>query len=71
MNNAIEAGAVDPRSSIGVLFRAERAKGTPDGDAYLKLTRADTMNDQTNQNGQLYKTRMMTTKHIITIDTQH
>ena len=45
MKDAIEAGAVDPRSSMGVLFRNEHAKGTPDGDAYLKLKREETKND--------------------------
>ena len=43
MKDAIEAGAVDPRSSMGVLFRNEHAKGTPDGDVrrpwMIKTTR--------------------------------
>ena len=71
MKDAIEAGAVDPRSSMGVLFRNEHAKGTPDGDAYLKLKREETMDDQNNKNDQTHKTRMLKTKEPrITINTQ-
>ena len=46
MKQAIQDGNVEPRSSLGVQFRDEHPKGTDHGDAYLKLKREETNNNQ-------------------------
>ena len=41
MLGALKAGEVCPRCTLGVQFRAEHPKGSPDGDNYLTLKGID------------------------------
>ena len=42
MLEAFTEGEVNPRSSLGVQFRAEHVKGSPAGNSFLKLKREET-----------------------------